>query len=133
MGLLVPSVTFDSATGPVTLSSAYIAIGHYDVNVRNYKPELINDAPFLSSNDDPVVQTQVMGILPGMSILVNYGIWESKDARLNKDFPATIRTIQASYDPASADIYFTAYGLVKGVFPDAQDDLVAEASQIAPP
>lgn len=132
MGLIVPSVTFESPTGSVTLSNAYVAIGHYDVNIRNYKPDLINDAPFLSSNDDPMVQTQIMGILPGMSIIVNYGVWPSKEDRLNKEFATTIRTIQAPFDPSSSDIYSIAYSLVKGVFPDAQDDLVTEASQPAP-
>lgn len=127
MGFIIPSLQYDDVNSNIiTVSNAYVAIAHFDVNIRNYKPELFPDAPIIrTSNDQPITQTTmqpVKGILPGMSLLVNYGIWNSKSSRENKDLPITMRTVQGSFDPSSSNLYSIAYGLVKNVFPDAQDD-----------
>ncbi len=112
MGLIVPELNLEN----VQMSNAYVAIAHYDVNLRNYKPEFIQNAPLIqNSNGEPIV-TQT-GILPGMTILVNYGIWESAEKR--KEPPITVRTVQA---PFESEIYKAAYDLLKTVFPNAQDD-----------
>jgi hypothetical protein len=112
MGLIVPDLNLEN----VQMSNAYVAIAHYDVNLRNYKPEFIRNAPLIeNSNGEPIV-TQT-GILPGMTILVNYGIWESAEKR--NEPPITVRTIQA---PFESEIYKAAYDLLKTVFPNAQDD-----------
>jgi hypothetical protein len=113
MGLIVPNLTLDD----IQMSNAYVAIAHYDVNVRNYKPEFIQNAPLIeNSNGEPIV-TQT-GILPGVSILVNYGVWETAEKR--NEPPVTVRTVQA---PFGSDMYDAAYKLLKSVFPDAQDEL----------
>ena len=138
MGFIIPSLQYDDVNSNIiTVSNAYVAIAHFDVNIRNYKPELFPNMPTLRvANDHPITQTTVLppqGILPGMSILVNFGIWESKESRDNKEPPVTMRTIQGGFDPTSSNIYEIAYSLVKGVFPDAQDDLVVPSVEPAPP
>lgn len=123
MGFIVPTFEYqDVNSNVITLSNAYVAIAHYDVNLRNYKPEMFPQGPFIpNSNGEPSVQTTMQtGIIPGMSLLVNYGIWESKESRENKDVPLTIRTLQSTFD--SSNIYEISYSLVKGCFPDARND-----------
>lgn len=124
MGLIVPNLSLDTPDGNIQMSNVYIAVGHFDINIRNYKPESVPDVPFFqSSNDEPVVHITQTGIIPGMSILINYGIWASKDSRLAKEQPVTLRTVQASFNPESSNIFTLVYDTLKTVFPEAQDEI----------
>jgi hypothetical protein len=122
MGIIVPSIELALAQSNVTLSNAYIAIAQYDVNFRNYSPTLENvpiRATQIQGNNMPLVTT----ILPGLSVLINYGVWSSMEARSNSESPISMLTRQYPYDSNAniSSVYDHAYNLLKTSYADSED------------
>lgn len=117
MGLLVPEITLEENT---IMSNVYIAVAHYDINIRNYT------RPSMVIIDRQEVLTKQIGILKGMSILINYGVWISTESRTLNEEPVMMLTIQAPFNEGVSNIYEYTYGMLKSVYPnsiDAQETL----------
>lgn len=119
MGFILQTVTIEHPEENITVSNAYVAIAHYDIIFRNYKPELIPEISLLipCSNDSPIYNTSLP--LAGKSLLVNYGIWESYESRIACERPLTLLTIQIT--GISTFSYETVYSLLKEQYTDSID------------
>lgn len=118
MGLTIPSIELQLIDSNCTYTNAYVSIAHYDINFRNYKPELVN-APVANDNSNeklqPYITEQPSVIMTGKSMLINYGVWASKDSRLASEPPLSVLTYQYAIneDVPVANVYDFAYSLLQ--------------------
>lgn len=122
MGIIVPSIELYLPESIDVVSNAYLAIGHHDINFRNYSPNMQNvpiSANPIPGNNIPLVTT----IMPGMSILINYGVWNSQESRNNGDLPLSMLTRQYAYESNAniSNVYEYAYSLLKSSYLNATD------------
>lgn len=122
MGFIVPDINIQFALSNVSFSNAYVAIAHYDVNFRNYSNPL-PDAQIGTPSSDSNAPISVTAPYKGMSLLVNYGIWDSHQSRIECNMPLQIQTKQFTYtdDASLSNVYSYAYDMIKATFSNAQD------------
>lgn len=126
MGFIVPYMCFPSATSNVEVHNAYVAIASYGINFRNYNHNLENIPILPESNEELTKYTidQPALILPGKSVVINYGIWESDAARQSKQPPCMIGTKQFVCDNNQIqDVYTYAYSLLRSSFSNVSVDV----------
>jgi hypothetical protein len=122
MGIIIPSIELSLPESIDVVSNAYLAIGHNDINFRNYSPNMQNvpiSANPIPGNNIPLVST----IMPGMSVLINYGVWNSQESRNNGDLPLSMLTRQYAYESNAniSNVYEYAYSLLKSSYSNAID------------